>query len=208
MEQRSCSVQGCGKHPTSRGMCYMHYNRWKRGDRGNRLTRPAFRTSSDEERFWAKVTKDGPVPASRPDLGPCWVWTAGKRWNGYGHFNFNRAGQPPSTVAHKFAYETLVGPVPDGLQLDHLCRVRHCVNPAHLEPVPQVVNIFRGEAFSAQNRRKTHCSKGHPFDGANTAWRQRHDGRWHRRCKTCHRAAQRALKARKRGTASGPSTAT
>src|SRR6185312_13183624 len=84
-----------------------------------------------KERFWAKVDKDGPEPEHRPDLGPCWLWTTGRfsgAVGGYGQF-WRCEGQ--NLHAHRVAYELLVGPIPYGLHLDHLCRVRHCVNPKH-----------------------------------------------------------------------------
>src|ERR1019366_4519713 len=73
-----------------------------------------------------------------PNTG-CWLWTGGLNRGGYGQFM-----TPPCTVAHRVAYELFVGPIPEGLQLDHLCRVRSCVNPQHLEPVSQQENIRRG----------------------------------------------------------------
>ena len=106
-----------------------------------------------EERFWPKVE----ITES------CWLWTAGRVWNGYGRFKV--AGR--HVYAHRFAYELLDGPIPDGLQLDHLCRVRHCVNPAHLELVTNRENSLRGESFSAINAAKTHCPQGHPLTPEN-----------------------------------------
>ncbi len=100
------------------------------------------------ERFWRFVTQ-------RDD---CWVWTGSKN-NGYGHF-WNGAGR---TYAHRWAYESMVGEIPDGLTLDHLCRVRACVNPSHLDPTPIRVNTLRGNAVSAINARRTGCRFGHPF---------------------------------------------
>jgi hypothetical protein len=70
--------------------------------------------------------------------------------------------------AYRITYETLVGPVPNGLELDHLCRVRACVNPGHLEPVTHRVNTLRGETVAARNARATHCPAGHPYDEVNT----------------------------------------
>src|SRR4051812_41628217 len=84
-----------------------------------------------EVRFWEKVEKEGAVPADRPSLGPCWEWTAFKL-RGYGQFS---PWKGLLCRAHRYAYELLVGPIPEGHELDHLCRNRGCVNPAHLEPV-------------------------------------------------------------------------
>lgn len=130
-------------------------------------------------RFWRKVNKDGPVPAIRPDLGPCWLWTGRVKANSYGTFFPSRR---ECWSAHRWAYTALVGPIPEGLDLDHLCECRRCVNPAHLDPVPAVVNQARGlNSFFRRNIPKTHCPKGHPYVMANILWTA--DG--HRRCRAC-----------------------
>jgi hypothetical protein len=92
-------------------------------------------------RFWRKVDKDGPVPLLRPDLGPCWLWTGRVKANGYGTFFPSRR---ECWSAHRWAYAALVGPIPEGLHLDHLCERPRCVNPAHLDPVSGWVNQARG----------------------------------------------------------------
>lgn len=119
------------------------------------------------ERFWEKVRKtDG-----------CWFWTSTRGENGYGQFTL-RTGVVRR--AHRIAYELAVGPIPDGLEIDHLCRVRACVNPAHLEPVTRQENIRRAVAA------KTHCPKGHPRTPENSAHDHVNGSRvW--RCKTCRR---------------------
>lgn len=122
-------------------------------------------TPKDRLRFWDKVLiGDG-----------CWQWQA-NTIKGYGQFFF------PDTPrqAHRVAYEDLVGPIPEGLTLDHLCHNadptcnagplclhRSCVNPAHLEPVPSGTNTLRGRSLTAVNARKTHCINGHPLSGDN-----------------------------------------
>ena len=107
----------------------------------------------------------------------CVFWTAGTTWNGYGLFWVNGR----HVYAHRWAYEYFKGPIPDGLQLDHLCRNRSCVNPAHLEPVTQRENLLRGNTHAATNSAKTHCPKGHEYAGANLYTYP--DGR--RDCRTC-----------------------
>lgn len=98
-----------------------------------------------------------------------------------------------SILAHRFAYELAHGSIPEGMTIDHKCRVRHCVRPSHLEPVTGKVNILRGESPSAKNARKTHCIRGHPLFGDNLIIRSDNDGR---RCRTCQRASERRYKNR------------
>lgn len=127
-----------------------------------------------EDRFWAKVAKSTP--------GACWEWTASLTSTGYGQFNDGSRIR----TAHRFAYELVVGPVPDGLVLDHLCRNATCINPAHLEPVTQRENIMRSPtAPPALNARKTHCKHGHELDGANLRIRERPNRLPERVCRTC-----------------------
>ncbi len=114
----------------------------------------------------------------------CWEWTSSKVQNGYGNI---WVGDPDRrcAMAHRVAYELLVGPIPEGMTLDHLCRVRHCVNPAHLEPVTNRENLLRGEGFSAVNARKTHCKRGHEFNERNAYYRTKRRGGFERDCKLC-----------------------
>lgn len=103
------------------------------------------------ERFWVKVNKDGPTPEHRPDLGPCWLWTAAAAPDGYGRFHFGSGDV--AALAHRVAIELTVGPIPARRQVDHLCRTPLCVRPDHLEPVPARVNRARQAAASAQKDR-------------------------------------------------------
>lgn len=115
--------------------------------------------------------------------GGCWLWSGSCDRGGYGQITVNGK----HLRAHRVAYEAFVGPIPDGLQLDHLCRVRACVNPEHLEPVTARVNALRGESFSAVNAAKTHCKNGHALDAANTYIRPSGN----RSCRMCNAEAQR-----------------
>ena len=91
----------------------------------------------------------------------CWIWKASLTNKGYGRFNLkNYKGQ----AAHRISYELFIGDIPKGLQLDHLCRNRLCVNPDHLEPVTRKENILRGVGFSAINARKIHCPYEHEYE--------------------------------------------
>ena len=132
------------------------------------------------DRFWSKVdTSD-----------ECWLWM-GTTSKGYGRHHDSGTWHP----AHRIAYELLVGPVPEGLTLDHLCRVRNCVNPAHLEPVTTRENVMRGVSVAAQNARKTHCKHGHPFEGENVLYLN--GGRF-RHCRPCHARRSRERRFRLR----------
>lgn len=122
-------------------------------------------------RFWTKVKVD--------EVG-CWLWIAGLNRNGYGRFmDSNKI----TRAAHRVAYEALIATIPEGLQLDHLCRVRHCVNPAHTEPVTQAENLRRGETITAKASAATHCPDGHPYSGDNLHVTPK----GHRRCRQCAR---------------------
>jgi hypothetical protein len=96
--------------------------------------------------------------------------------------------------AHRWSYEHFVGPIPEGLHIDHLCRVRRCVNPDHLEPVTPKENYLRGEGPTARNSTKTHCKYGHKFDKSNTSV---YGGRRH--CNECGRRRQRKYRQSKKG---------
>jgi hypothetical protein len=120
--------------------------------------------------YWEHISPE-------PNSG-CWLWV-GATSRGYAiRVDRNRPG---TKKVHRQVYEDLVGRVPEGLDLDHLCRVRCCVNPAHLEPVTRSENVRRG-AGPSLNSSKTHCPKGHPYEEANV---YRYRGR--RYCRQCHR---------------------
>ncbi|API54848.1 hypothetical protein BMW22_15850 [Rhizobium leguminosarum] len=95
------------------------------------------------------------------------MWSGATGQDGYARFRFGGRGSKTG-VAHRFAYEFLAEEVSDGLQLDHLCRVRNCANPNHLEPVTPRENTLRGNTLAAANAAKTHCPAGHPYDFKNT----------------------------------------
>jgi len=141
---------------------------------------PAFRPLAD--RFWEKV--------DRHDPDDCWHWT-GALSHGYGHI---KAEAPSRDVlyAHRASYEMLVGPIPEGLHIDHLCRNLRCVNPKHLEPVTRAENSRR---LMADRPLMTHCRRGHPFTPENSARHCAHcRGRYCRICFYEARARQRARK--------------
>ena len=130
---------------------------------------------STEERFWQKVNK----------TSTCWLWVGAKDSYGYGHFR--PGGRQATKKAHRWAYETLIGPIPPGLELDHLCRVRACVNPTHLEAVTQRENLLRSPlVVTTRNHRATYCKRGHEFSEVNT-----YITKQGRRCRICHLARSR-----------------
>lgn len=160
-----CIVSGCdrlGNVPgASRGMCRPHYQRFRATQAGpcimpdcatlqrarglcpKHLSRLRNHGTLDlpsvADRFWPQV-RPGAVPIYRPDLGPCWLWGGTVGSKGYGRLTPHRG---LNLLAHRWAYEHMVAEIPDGLQIDHLCRVRHCVNPYHLEPVTRAENLRR-----------------------------------------------------------------
>jgi len=113
----------------------------------------------------------------------CWLWKGALTHNGYGRFSLCGT----EMRAHRFAYIYFVGPIHESLVTDHLCRNRVCVNPRHLEPVPQAVNVARGG-----RGKKPHCANGHPFNETNT-----YQTEIQRHCRICQRAAQRRYRQRK-----------
>jgi hypothetical protein len=129
-------------------------------------------TPSPSERFERYVYPE-------PMTG-CWLWIGGRDRDGYGKFSVKRR----SVRAHRFSYEQFIGPIPEGLLPDHLCRTRSCVRPDHLELVTEQVNILRGIGWAAQNARKAYCPEGHPYDVANTITFRMRDG-FARRCRIC-----------------------
>jgi hypothetical protein len=115
-----------------------------------------------------------------PNCG-CWIWTGTVEEGGYGRFTI---AKQKLASAHRISYFLHKGEIPSGMQLDHLCRVRCCVNPDHLEAVTNQVNAARGEA-GYHHKLKTHCKRGHPFDDENTIWIN--SGK-HRRCRECQKS--------------------
>lgn len=135
-------------------------------------------------RFEAKI--------ARAD-GGCWQWTGAVSTGGYGTFNLGRdaEGDYRYGYAHRLSYQLYVGPIPDGLTIDHLCRNKRCVNPDHLEPVTARENMLRGSSPGARAVRTGRCPKGHPYDSRSASGTQR--------CRTCDNEGQRMRYARSKG---------
>lgn len=166
----------CDRPVHARGMCSRHFVQAQRGKRPFALPSriPLPRTATPGERFWIKVDKNGPICEH---LGTaCWIWTSAMMDNGYGRFD--------KILAHHF----LGGQPPAGFEWDHLCFVRNCVRPDHLELVTRAENIRRQRSHGY--RPKAFCKNGHPYDDANT--RILPNGR--RACRTCTREAMRRFR--------------
>jgi len=154
-------------------------------DTGNGVPMPE---QTLDEHFWAKVDRAGGADC-------CWPWLGGST-NGYGSYYYPEflGGGAKTHRAHRVAYELLIGPIPDGLVLDHLCRVTLCVNPAHLEPVTNRENILRGVGIVAVRAAQTHCLVGHELTPENTHIKAKKNERV---CLTCRRERQREFRAKR-----------
>lgn len=165
-QHRGCNVDGCSRKHQARGFCHMHYRRLLRT--GNPLGAPKLST---EERFWAKVTR----------TESCWNWSS--RPGKHALFLVDGSLVP----VHRYAYELMVGPIPDGLEIDHLCRNQICVNPEHLEPVTREENLRRGWGHRLQNGMTNECIHGHKYTPENTYV----NPRGHASCRRCSNESKR-----------------
>lgn len=143
-------------------------------------------TPEQAERILARI-------GEQLDADKCWLWPGARSDGGYGNIMSSRTtGRRRALLVHRVVFEHFQGPIGDGLELDHLCRVRHCCNPAHLEPVTRRTNVLRGLSPAAKAAKQTHCIRGHALTPDNVM--RRRDGR-RRECLTCHRDRERARKA-------------
>lgn len=156
-----------------------HYTRWKR--HGDPLGFVKYEENA-EKRFWSNVDAEG----------DCWEWTRSRNVRGYGVASVNGKQRP----AHRVAWEFLVGPIPEGMQLDHLCYNPPCVNPDHLEVVTPRVNSLRSRTRPGQSR-KTHCINGHRFTPDNTYIRKDTASR---QCRTCSYERNKARRLARMGS--------
>lgn len=207
MSEGTCSIDGCPKpvHIKKRGWCTKHYRRWlKYGD-------PLGCAWIEDEvaRFWSNVDRGGD--------DDCWPWTWIISFYGYGVFTTHKreTGVAAKELrAHRWAYEAVVGPIADGLVIDHTCHNRdpdcrdgnaclhrRCVNPAHLEAVTSPVNTMRGKTPTAINAAKTHCDSGHEFTPENTYIRRRKGRHLGRDCRACNRDRAARNRAKRAGGA-------
>lgn len=147
MAENTCTIDNCDRAIAphgAKGLCGPHYMRAWRGQ--DPTTAPDPRPADAWQRFLTMVEVTTHPASYRPDLGPCWLWLGTINRGGYGQLR--RADG--AHLAHRYAYEHEVGPVPVGLDLDHLCRIRHCANPLHVEPTTRSENLRRG--YEARRR--------------------------------------------------------
>lgn len=176
----TCSIAGCARKMASRTWCNTHYERWRRTGSTDLAPRPSL-----EQRFWSKVDA----------TGSCWEWTGARSDTGYGSFH----GPRGASNAHRTSWVLLMGPIPKGLVLDHLCRNRLCVNPDHLEPVTEQVNIRRGYSPMVRASLADTCPRGHSLADAYVV--RRGGVATSRQCRPCLRERQRQEYRRKRAGA-------
>lgn len=201
LSKSTCSIAGCTGKYNAKGFCGLHYRRWKTtGDPLGLLVEP-----DPERRFWAKVEK----------TESCWLWMGSLTEDGYPRFAESKVSE---FKAHRWAYEHVVGPIPDWMQLDHLCHTldpnchsgtdcvhRRCVRVDHLEVVTPKINVLRSQSFVAVNARKTHCVHGHELSPENLYDAPSLEGE--RRCLVCKRRLGREAATRiraKRASANYP----
>lgn len=132
------------------------------------------------------------------DADGCWIWQRKIQTAGYGQINLQINGRPVTRLAHRVSYEAFVGPIPTGLWIDHLCRVRSCVNPAHLEPVTPQQNVWRSPIHAAHSRSRGECPKGHVLAQVGTYKIRGYDV-----CKPCNRASTAKYRAKKAAAKAG-----
>lgn len=172
---KTCIARDCQGVSVGRGLCGKHWQRWRK-----------------------RGTFDLPTPMGRLSkyirrTETCWLWAGALDRHGYGATFYDGRVQR----AHRAVYMELVGEIPQGLVLDHLCRTPACVRPDHLEPVTDAENLRRGLDPNRAKKAQTHCKHGHPFEGRNLII----ESNGCRRCRTCLNAAQQRSKAKKKVSA-------
>lgn len=166
-----CSIEGCDSNRYCKDLCCNHYNAYRKW--GDPLFVGKQWKLSPEERFWQYVRK----------TDECWEWTGNTSRLGYGMFSLDGK----SRSAHRVSYEWFVGTIPEGLEIDHLCRNRRCVRPEHLEAVSHHENVRRGI-----NVTRLHCKLGHLLQPS------MENGRPRRRCPDCDRTSKQRYQERKK----------
>ena len=167
--ESTCSIEWCSKPLFCTSLCSMHYARKRKGQDMNATPRFGYLRRRTEDKI-GEVDDNG-----------CWPWVGRLQVDGYATISH----ELKEVRVHRLTYEWHKGVIPDGLVIDHLCRVRHCVNPDHLDAVTAYENFLRGDAPAAKNARKTHCKNGHPLSGSNLVMDCVRPGRPRRTCRSC-----------------------
>lgn len=191
---RICDVDWCEAPHEARGYCRIHYRRFR--DHGDpeggsvyhnaKYSTKAHDRKTLERRFWRKVHFE-------PNSG-CWLYSGGENGHGYCSIKLPHCGR--RIYVHRLSYEMHKGAIPAGLEIDHRCRVRCCVNPDHLEAVTVTENRRRIPDGLRGARKKSHCKQGHPYAGENLYLTPR----GYQVCRTCQRRSDKRFKARKAET--------
>lgn len=175
-----CKVPGCTKEAGTRGLCTMHYSRNRREALG--VARP--------ERY--QVVDPLAKILSNIDVGFCWEWNRKLNNRGYGVTNVNKK----RWYVHRLMWTLMVGPIPDGMEIDHMCRNRACCNPEHLDLVTGQVNTLRGVSPASSHAKRDECSYGHEYTAETM-----HVVRGARRCRICERRRDKERYERKKARA-------
>lgn len=186
MSKRTCTGPDCTRPVLAKGLCGAHYQQ-RAGGKPLRPLKPYTRRGTPEDqRFFLRVAEDG----------DCWRWVGATNRYGYGNFV---SDDGRTWRAHRWAYTHLVGDIPDGLHLDHLCRNRWCVNPWHLDPVTPRVNVYERVPVEARNKPVpwATCGRGHPMTPENVYVNPTRGNRY---CRICQSEARRQWEARRRST--------
>lgn len=183
MSRSNCTAKECDREQVARGYCHKHWKRW-RATGTVEMGRPNHKGMNEVDRFFMYVDKNGPIhPIFQ---SPCWLWQGGKITGGYAVFRRTTGVVGPVKIlVHRYSFELFYYAIPEGMEIDHMCKTRHCVNPQHLDLVTRLENIRRSNRHKVS---KMHCINGHRFTPENTYFAK---GRLHRACRTCQRASAR-----------------
>lgn len=177
MNKQLCIVPDCDRTTVAKGLCHKHWKRM-RSNGTLELQRRNYKGMDEQERFWMYVNKQGKPHPIFPT--PCWEWTGSLIKGGYALFRLSSTNpsQQEKILAHRYSFELTYYPIPEGMEIDHMCKTRHCVNPDHLDLVTRQENIDRSQ--------KSECLRGHPYSPENTKIKRSGKG-YKRVCQLCQK---------------------